>query len=79
MTNVKETLKMNAAKYGYDIVSEERLEVLSKKFKQVEEETGEMYCPCQPNRTEDTICPCRFMRERNACRCGLYKQGGFSY
>jgi ferredoxin-thioredoxin reductase catalytic subunit len=73
---IKAVLEMQAAKYGYEIISEERLEILAKKFKQIEAETGELYCPCQPNRTEDTICPCRFMREHNACRCGLYKQGG---
>ena len=30
------------------------------------------FCPCLPNRNEDTICPCRYMRELQACRCGLY-------
>ena len=24
------------------------------------------------NHSEDTICPCRYMREMKACRCGLY-------
>lgn len=33
---------------------------------------GAPYCPCLPNHTEDTICPCRYMREMKACRCGLY-------
>lgn len=30
------------------------------------------YCPCQPNKNKDTICPCRYMRKFNTCRCGLY-------
>lgn len=33
---------------------------------------GAPYCPCLPNHTEATICPCRYMREMKACRCGLY-------
>lgn len=33
---------------------------------------GAPYCPCLPHHTEDTICPCRYMREMKACRCGLY-------
>lgn len=30
------------------------------------------YCPCQPSKTQDTICPCKYMRKYNTCRCGLY-------
>lgn len=30
------------------------------------------YCPCLPNRTEDTICPCKYARKQSVCRCGLY-------
>lgn len=30
------------------------------------------YCPCQPTKTRDTVCPCRYMRKFNTCRCGLY-------
>ena len=33
---------------------------------------GAPYCPCLPQHTEATICPCRYMREMKACRCGLY-------
>lgn len=66
-------LTMNAEKYGYEIKDEKRLEVLADKFDIMEEQYGEMYCPCQPNKTEDTICPCRYMCEHNVCRCGLYK------
>lgn len=33
---------------------------------------GAPYCPCLPNHTEATICPCRYMREMKVCRCGLY-------
>ena len=33
---------------------------------------GAPYCPCLPNHTEATICPCRYMRVMKACRCGLY-------
>lgn len=34
--------------------------------------TNKGYCPCLPTKTEDTICPCKYMRELRACRCGLY-------
>jgi ferredoxin-thioredoxin reductase catalytic subunit len=33
---------------------------------------GAPYCPCMPNRTQDTVCPCKYMRTLKACRCGLY-------
>ena len=33
---------------------------------------GAAYCPCQSQHTKDTICPCKFMRDKGACRCGLY-------
>lgn len=33
---------------------------------------GAPYCPCHSAHTEDTICPCKYMREKKACRCGLY-------
>lgn len=70
----EDILKMDAQKYGYKIKNEERLKVLATKFKQQKEQYGEMYCPCQPNKTRDTICPCKYMRNYGACRCGLYEQ-----
>lgn len=33
---------------------------------------NESYCPCMPTKSADTICPCKYMRELKACRCGLY-------
>lgn len=33
---------------------------------------GKPYCPCLSQHTEDTVCPCRYMRKNQACRCGLY-------
>lgn len=72
--NIKETLRLTADKYGYKIKSEERLDALADKFKKQKEAYGEMYCPCQTNRNEDTICPCRYMRKYSACRCGLYEE-----
>lgn len=29
------------------------------------------YCPCLPQRNADTICPCKYSRKLNVCRCGL--------
>lgn len=64
---------MTAEKYDYKIKDEKRLDVLAEKFAVMSEQHGDMYCPCQPNKTPDTVCPCKFMREYNACRCGLYE------
>ncbi len=69
----EDILRMDAEKYGYKIKNEDRLKVLATKFKVQMETHGEMYCPCQPNRTKDSICPCRYMRVHGACRCGLYE------
>lgn len=30
------------------------------------------YCPCVMVQNEDTICPCKKMREDNKCCCRLY-------
>ena len=30
------------------------------------------YCPCLIEKNEDTICPCKDVRETYECRCGLF-------
>lgn len=30
------------------------------------------YCPCMPERTEDTKCVCKDARERGTCHCNLF-------
>lgn len=30
------------------------------------------YCPCQPNQSRDTMCPCKNYRENAKCVCGLF-------
>ena len=35
-------------------------------------EKKEGYCPCVLTKSEDTICPCKKMREENNCCCKLY-------
>lgn len=30
------------------------------------------YCPCVLTQNEDTICPCKKMREESKCCCKLY-------
>lgn len=65
---LKEIAKINS----YKIRDEKRLDILSDKFAGQVSMYGAMYCPCQSNRTEYTICPCRYMREYGACRCGLF-------
>lgn len=66
-------LRTNGLKYGYRIKDRKRLDVLASKFEQQKEQYGDFYCPCQAKKDKDTICPCRYMREYNACRCGLYE------
>lgn len=63
----------NARKYGMR-VNPDALHVISTLEKLGENDVrfGAPYCPCLPNHSEDTICPCRYMREMKACRCGLY-------
>jgi ferredoxin-thioredoxin reductase catalytic subunit len=35
-------------------------------------EYGKRYCPCKVKRIKDNICPCKDMREKQECYCGLY-------
>lgn len=35
-------------------------------------EINDGYCPCNPNRTPETICPCKDMREKRECHCNLF-------
>lgn len=72
----KNKLKELAKDKGYKIRDDKRLDVLSDKFAGQVSMYGAMYCPCQSNRNEDTICPCRYMRVHGACRCGLFVQEG---
>ncbi len=34
------------------------------------------YCPCVPEQNEDTLCPCKKMREEGHCCCTLYVARG---
>lgn len=63
----------NAERYGM-IVNPKIHHVVSTLEKLADNHTryGAPYCPCLPNHSEATICPCRYMREMQACRCGLY-------
>jgi len=37
---------------------------------------GKPYCPCRAERTEDTVCPCKWhvaeLKEKGRCHCGLF-------
>ena len=68
---MKDTIRAVAKKFEYDI-RKERLEPMAIKFEQQVDKYGDMYCPCQLNQTENTLCPCKYMREQGACRCGLF-------
>jgi ferredoxin-thioredoxin reductase catalytic subunit len=30
------------------------------------------YCPCKVEKIKDNICPCKDLREKKECICGLY-------
>ncbi len=65
--------EVDVSKYNMRLNDDEkRVRIVREKLNANTERYGKPYCPCMPNRTEDTVCPCRFMRELNACRCGLY-------
>ena len=34
------------------------------------------YCPCRVDKTPDTKCPCKDLRENSKCVCGLFKERG---
>ena len=69
--DMKNVLKAVAERHGYDI-RKGRLDAMGLKFEAQVDKYGDMYCPCQLQQTKDTLCPCRYMREQGACRCGLY-------
>lgn len=64
-------IDMTAAKFG-KVVNENRRAAMSLKLKRMEDEFGEPFCPCHNQQTEDTICPCKYLRNYDSCRCGLY-------
>lgn len=66
-------LQVIADKFGMKInPNNERVNIVLNKLDTIQKETGIRYCPCMPVRDKDTICPCKFMREKKVCRCGLY-------
>ena len=67
----KDYIRAVAHMHNYRI-RQERLEPMSQKFEQQLDKYGDMYCPCQLQQTPETVCPCRYMREQGACRCGLF-------
>lgn len=51
--------------------------ILNPNRKVVESITGMLkitkgHCPCVTEKTEDTLCPCKNMRENGKCCCRLY-------
>ena len=62
-----------AEKYGMGVnPNKDIVEKVLKKIEIIKEKTGVGYCPCFPQHTKDTVCPCKYMRTMNVCRCGLY-------
>ena len=66
-------LEKNAHKFGMKVNPKTyRVASVLEKLGNNQVKYGAPYCPCLPQHTEATICPCRYMREMKACRCGLY-------
>lgn len=61
-------VKQTANKYGMKVNpdSEHVFNIIEKIY------NNDGYCPCMPMKNDATKCPCRYMREMKACRCGLY-------
>ena len=74
LDQMRKLIFMKARKYDYELITD-RINIMAEKFLRQEKVYGDIYCPCQAKKDEDTLCPCKFMREHNACRCGLFKQG----
>lgn len=62
---------LNAAIYNMEVNKSMKDKIFVALNKQ-KEKYGEYYCPCSPIRNEDTICPCKNMRENKDCHCKLY-------
>ncbi len=68
-TLVEHTLK----KYNLKVTdNEERQNTVVYKLLHNTLEFGFPFCPCQSQHNADTICPCKFIRDTGACRCGLF-------
>lgn len=67
--NLEYYLKKHHMKVTNDMV---RATKVQQKLLQNTMELGAPYCPCQSQHTPDTICPCKYMRDAGACRCGLF-------
>lgn len=73
--NLEYYLKKHNMKQTSDLV---RATKVQQKLLQNTMELGAPYCPCQSQHTPDTICPCKYMRDAGACRCGLFVKEGAS-
>lgn len=62
---------LNAIKYGMK-VNEDRKDAISAALVKQLNRHGKAYCPCSVLKNEDTLCPCKEMREEKNCHCGLY-------
>lgn len=67
----------NAEEYGMQVNPDSyRVAEVLEKLGKNHQKYGAPYCPCMPTQEEDTICPCKYMRKFNVCRCGMYVQKG---
>ena len=62
-----------ADKYGMKVNPDNnRVSIVLNKINKIKEKEFAGYCPCMTLRNFDTVCPCKYMRTKNVCRCGLY-------
>ena len=63
----------NAQKYGMQVNPKATIALgVLEKLGENQVKYGAPFCPCLPTHKDETVCPCRYMRELKACRCGLY-------
>ena len=72
----REIAKINNWKLNPD---ERVVNALIKSFIRNLKEHGNLYCPCRPEKTRETICPCIYAKEEieqnGRCTCGLFVKG----
>lgn len=65
-----EIMESITAKNGQTLYINQNDRVVQSIKRLIEQNTG--HCPCNPEISEDTLCPCKEARENADCRCGLY-------
>lgn len=66
----RESIIQKGLKANPNMILNNNKEYVEKILDGIEKKEG--HCPCVIPKNEDTICPCKKMREENKCCCKLY-------